>query len=77
VVYKNEYLYSDDGRPPWDPDDLDQWTPPYLDAWVASAALGQVTTRRDVALRRRVHQPLMDAARGCYTACRYANTSMM
>jgi alkanesulfonate monooxygenase SsuD/methylene tetrahydromethanopterin reductase-like flavin-dependent oxidoreductase (luciferase family) len=45
VVYANEYLYSEDGRPPWDPDDLDQWTPPYLDAWVASAALGQITSR--------------------------------
>lgn len=41
--YEPEYLYSDDGRPPWDPDDIENWTPPYLDAWVASAALGQVT----------------------------------
>jgi probable F420-dependent oxidoreductase len=42
--YAQEYLYSDDGRPPWDPADLDNWTPPYLDPWVAAAALGQVTT---------------------------------
>jgi probable F420-dependent oxidoreductase len=44
VTYEQEYLYSDDGRPPWDPADLDNWTPPYVDPWVASAALGQVTT---------------------------------
>ena len=45
VAYANDYLYSEDGRPPWDPEDLDEWTPPYPDAWVASAALGQVTSR--------------------------------
>jgi probable F420-dependent oxidoreductase len=43
--YEPDYLYSEDGRPPWDPEDLDEWTPPYPDAWVASAALGQVTSR--------------------------------
>jgi probable F420-dependent oxidoreductase len=43
--YEPDYLYSEDGRPPWDPDDLEEWTPPYPDAWVASAALGQVTSR--------------------------------
>jgi probable F420-dependent oxidoreductase len=45
VAYEQEYLYSDEGRPPWDPENLDDWTPPYVDAWVASAALGQATTR--------------------------------
>ncbi|MEO8696948.1 MAG: TIGR03619 family F420-dependent LLM class oxidoreductase [Acidimicrobiales bacterium] len=45
AAYANDYLYSEDGRPPWDPADLDEWTPPYPDAWVASAALGQVTSR--------------------------------
>jgi probable F420-dependent oxidoreductase len=44
AAYEPEYLYSDDGRPPWDPDDIENWTPPYLDAWVASAALGQATS---------------------------------
>ena len=43
--YANDYLYSEDGRPPWDPENLDDWTPPYVDAWVASAALGHVTSR--------------------------------
>ena len=45
AAYGNDYLYSEDGRPPWDPEHLDDWTPPYVDAWVASAALGQVTSR--------------------------------
>jgi probable F420-dependent oxidoreductase len=44
AAYEKEYLYSDDGRPPWDPAELQSWTPPYPDAWVASAALGQVTS---------------------------------
>lgn len=44
AVYEKEYLYSDSGRPPWDPEDLDNWTPPYPDPWIASAALGQVTS---------------------------------
>jgi probable F420-dependent oxidoreductase len=44
LTYANEYLYSEDGRPPWDPDDLENWTPPYVDPWVAGAALGQVTS---------------------------------
>lgn len=42
--YAQDYLYSDDGRPPWDPENLEDWTPPYLDPWVAAGALGQVTT---------------------------------
>ena len=45
AAYEPDYLYSEDGRPPWDPEELDEWTPPYPDAWVASAALGQVTSR--------------------------------
>ena len=45
AAYEPDYLYSEDGRPPWDPQELDEWTPPYPDAWVASAALGQVTSR--------------------------------
>lgn len=45
AAYEPDYLYSEDGRPPWDPAELDEWTPPYPDAWVASAALGQVTSR--------------------------------
>lgn len=45
ATYANDYLYSEDGRPPWDPENLDNWTPPYVDAWVAGAALGQVTSR--------------------------------
>jgi probable F420-dependent oxidoreductase len=44
AAYEKEYLYSEDGRPPWDPADLDNWTPPYPDPWVAAAALGQVTS---------------------------------
>lgn len=44
VTYTEDYLYSDDGRPPWDPEALDDWTPPYLDAWGLAAALGQVTS---------------------------------
>jgi probable F420-dependent oxidoreductase len=44
ATYAKEYLYADDGRPPWDPADLENWTPPYPDPWVASAALAQVTT---------------------------------
>jgi probable F420-dependent oxidoreductase len=44
ATYAKEYLYDDEGRPPWDPEHLDEWTPPYPDAWVASAALGAVTS---------------------------------
>jgi probable F420-dependent oxidoreductase len=44
ATYAKAYLYDDEGRPPWDPAHLDEWTPPYPDAWVASAALGMVTS---------------------------------
>jgi probable F420-dependent oxidoreductase len=42
--YAPTYLYSDDGRPPWDPDDP-EWTPPYADPWVLAAVLAQATSR--------------------------------
>jgi probable F420-dependent oxidoreductase len=44
AAYEKDYLYDPDGRPPWDPEHLDDSTPPYPDAWVASAALGMVTS---------------------------------
>ncbi len=43
--YGDTYLYSDDGRPPWDPQDLEEWTPPYPDPWILSAVLAQATRR--------------------------------
>ncbi len=45
TVYEDNYIYSDDGRPPWDPKELEDWTPPYPDAWVLSAVLSQATQR--------------------------------
>jgi probable F420-dependent oxidoreductase len=46
VSYQPAYLYSDDGRPPWDPAALGpRWTPPYPDPWILSGVLAQVTTR--------------------------------
>ena len=45
ATYGDSYIYSEDGRPPWDPKELDDWTPPYGDAWVLSAVLAQATRR--------------------------------
>jgi len=46
VDYEATYLYSDDGRPPWDPKELGPaWTPPYPDPWILGAVLAQVTSR--------------------------------
>ncbi len=45
AVYQDRYIYSEDGRPPWDPRDLEDWTPPYPDAWILSAVLAQATRR--------------------------------
>lgn len=42
--YGKHYLYSEDGRPPWDPGDP-AWTPPYADPWILGAVLAQATTR--------------------------------
>lgn len=42
--YGKSYLYSEDGRPPWDPGDP-AWTPPYADPWILGAVLAQATTR--------------------------------
>jgi probable F420-dependent oxidoreductase len=42
--YAKTYLYSEDGSPPWDPDD-EAWTPPYADPWVLCAVLAQATAR--------------------------------
>src|SRR4051794_29334278 len=40
------YLYSESGRPPWDPEALGPaWTPPYADPWILAAVLAQSTTR--------------------------------
>ena len=39
------YPYSEDGRPPWDPEELEEWTPPYPDPWILSSVLAQATTR--------------------------------
>ncbi|MFO0687904.1 MAG: TIGR03619 family F420-dependent LLM class oxidoreductase [Myxococcota bacterium] len=41
--YGKSYLYSEDGRPPWDPGP--DWTPPYADPWILGAVLSQATTR--------------------------------
>jgi probable F420-dependent oxidoreductase len=41
--YAPTYLYSQDGRPPWDPGP--DWTPPYADPWILGAVLAQATTR--------------------------------
>ncbi len=45
VTYGDSYPYSEDGKPPWDPDNLEEWTPPYPDAWILSAVLAQATHR--------------------------------
>jgi probable F420-dependent oxidoreductase len=46
VSYEMTYLYSDSGRPPWDPAELGPaWTPPYPDPWVLTAVLAQSTSR--------------------------------
>jgi probable F420-dependent oxidoreductase len=46
VSYEAGYLYSEDGRPPWDPADLGPaWTPPYPDPWILSAVLARATSR--------------------------------
>lgn len=42
--YAQAYLYSEDGRPPWDPKDP-TWTPPYADPWILGAVLAQATTK--------------------------------
>jgi probable F420-dependent oxidoreductase len=44
AAYAQTYLYSEDGRPPWDPKDP-SWTPPYADPWVLFAVLAQATER--------------------------------
>lgn len=44
VSYESAYLYSGDGRPPWDPGDPD-WTPPYADPWILGAVLARETER--------------------------------
>ncbi len=44
AAYAQTYLYSEDGRPPWDPKDP-SWTPPYADPWILGAVLAQATTR--------------------------------
>jgi len=44
AAYARSYLYSEDGRPPWDPGDP-AWTPPYADPWILGAVLSQATTR--------------------------------
>ena len=45
VDYEMTYLYSDSGRPPWDPEALGPaWTPPYPDPWILSAVLAQSTS---------------------------------
>jgi len=44
ATYAQAYLYSDDGRPPWDPGDP-AWTPPYADPWILGAVLAQATER--------------------------------
>jgi probable F420-dependent oxidoreductase len=44
AAYSKAYLYSEDGRPPWDPGDPD-WTPPYADPWILGAVLAQSTRR--------------------------------
>lgn len=41
--YAPAYLYSQDGRPPWDPGP--DWTPPYADPWILGAVLAQATQR--------------------------------
>jgi len=40
--YDKAYLYSDDGRPPWDPGDP-AWTPPYADPWILFSVLAEST----------------------------------
>ena len=45
ATYGDTYPYSEDGKPPWDPDNLEEWTPPYPDAWILSAVLAQATSR--------------------------------
>jgi probable F420-dependent oxidoreductase len=46
VEYDLTYLYSDTGRPPWDPEALGPaWTPPYPDPWILSSVLAQHTER--------------------------------
>jgi probable F420-dependent oxidoreductase len=45
VAYENIYLYSEDGRPPWDPAGEPDWTVPYVDPWTAAAGLGALTQR--------------------------------
>lgn len=44
AAYAQTYLYSEDGRPPWDPKDP-AWTPPYADPWILGAVLAQATKR--------------------------------
>lgn len=44
AAYAQSYLYSEDGRPPWDPKDP-SWTPPYADPWILFSVLAQATTR--------------------------------
>lgn len=43
AAYVPAYLYSQDGRPPWDPGP--DWTPPYADPWILGAVLSQATRR--------------------------------
>lgn len=43
-AYAQSYLYSEDGKPPWDPGDP-AWTPPYADPWILGAVLSQSTKR--------------------------------
>lgn len=45
VAYDNIYLYSGDGRPPWDPESEPEWTAPYVDAWTFAAGVGARTQR--------------------------------
>lgn len=45
VQYDNIYLYSGDGRPPWDPKSEPEWTAPYVDAWTFAAGIGARTQR--------------------------------
>lgn len=44
VDYAPTYLYSEDGRPPWDPGDP-AWTPPYADPWILGVVLARETER--------------------------------
>jgi probable F420-dependent oxidoreductase len=44
AAYAQSYLYSEDGRPPWDPKDP-SWTPPYADPWILFSVLAQATTQ--------------------------------